>query len=130
MSFLIYFRKSLPTLIFRWGVVIIGSYLYNHVIRYLNDKQPANQTILDGIYIQLFQYMILEGWMIGISMSTKEIFGTVPWILAIIIGWGAYLTRNLFGIQFFICLLVKYVLIFKQEVFEETYDIRILRWIR
>ena len=74
--------------------------------------------------------MILEGWMIGISLSTGEIFGTVPWILAIIIGWGAYITRNRFGIQFFICLLVKYVLIVKQEVFEETYDVCILHWIR
>ena len=111
-------------------MVILGTYLYSQVIRYLKDKPPANQTLLDGIYIQLFQYLIIEGWMIGITLSTKEIFGTVPWILAVILGWGTYISRNLFGIHLFICLFVKYVLIFKQEVSEEVDDNCILKWSR
>ena len=88
----------------------------------------ASQTLLDGIYIQLFRYIILEGCMIGINLSTKDFFETVPWIVAVIIGWGAYFTRNLFGIHLFVCLLIEYVLIFKPEISEEVEDKKILNW--
>ena len=98
------------------------------MIKYLEEKPPANETLLDGIYIQLFKYIILEGWMIGVNLSTKDIFGNVPWIVAVIIGWGAYFTRNLFGIHLFVCLVVEYVLIFKPEISEEVEDKKILKW--
>ena len=124
----LYFSESISLLCFRWGVIVLGSYLYHQVIKYLEEKPPANQTLLDGIYIQLFKYIILEGWMIGVNLSTKDIFGNVPWIVAVIIGWGAYFTRNLFGIHLFVCLVVEYVLIFKPEISEEVEDKKILKW--
>ena len=48
----------------------------------------ASQTLLDGIRIQLFQYMIAECVIIGVVATVNICVVKTPWIIAMILGWA------------------------------------------
>ena len=71
-----------------WIAIIIGCYLIYHILQYLHTKPMASQTLLDGIRIQLFQYMIAECVIIGVVATVNICVVKTPWIIANILGWA------------------------------------------
>ena len=47
-----------------WGFVALGSYLTYCILKYIKEKPPGAQTLLDGIHCQMFQIWMVENWMV------------------------------------------------------------------
>ena len=80
--------KYVLGLTFEWIAIIIGCYLIYHILQYLYTKPMASQTLLDGIRIQLFQYMIAECVIIGVVATVNMCIVKTPWIIAMVLGWA------------------------------------------
>ena len=80
--------KYVVFMISEWITILIGCYLIYHILQYLNIKPMASQTLLDGIRIQLFQYMIAECVIIGVIATVNICIVKTPWIIAMVLGWA------------------------------------------
>ena len=108
----------------------LGAAMIYQIIDYLKLKPLGDQTLLDGLYIQLMEYWILESifFLLGIEFfEDKEV---THWILTWIIGFGWYLVTILSSIHLIVCLTIQFVLIWYQDKIEEYEDSKVLNIIR
>ena len=61
---------------------------------YFLFESDGYQSLLDGFYLQLMFYTIVECTIMGIFYSVSVIFGTVDFIVAFFISWGTFIARN------------------------------------
>ena len=64
-----------------WGIVGLGVYLMFNIIKYLKEKPPDMQTLLDGIYQQLLWIWIVEKSMllamVSLTIARSMDFSTI-----------------------------------------------------
>ena len=117
-------------LVFEWIAIFIGCYLIYQILDYLKKKPLACQTLLDGIRIQLFQYMIVECIIIGVIASFTICKVETHWIIAMVLGWVAFTSRIFFCIQLLEGVIVRYMVIFKPHFLEDYEDCKFLKYSR
>ena len=125
-------KLSIVLLVFEWMAIFFGCYLIYQILDYLNKKPLACQTLLDGIRIQLFQYMIVECIIIGVvaSFNICKVETHWDWIMAMVLGWVGFTGRMVFCIQLLEGVIVRYIVIFKPDFLEEYEDCKILKYSR
>ena len=117
-------------LVFEWIAIFIGCYLIYQILDYLKKKPLACQTLLDGIRIQLFQYMIVECIIIGVIASFTICKVETHWIIAMVLGWVGFTGRIIFCIQLLGDVTVRYIIIFNPDFLEDHEDNKILKYSR
>lgn len=137
---------KIPTValgLFTIGCVIIGLVLIKFILNYLKTKPLGLETLLDGLYAQLFEYMAIS----GLSMITGNIFqfctlkvkleenvGTLvrdgwismPAILSTILGWLIYTTFLVVALHLLACAIFRLILVTSQDLICDN-DENILR---
>ena len=100
-----------------WGFVALGSYLTYCILKYLKEKPPNAQTLLDGIHRQMFWIWTVENWMI-LSHITVLAWGFKSEITAWIFGYGTIFVMSASAIHLTICVVTRIGLVFFQEDIE------------
>ena len=123
-----YWGLAMPIVI-GFGVILgFGTYIFYQLICYLKEKPQALQTLIDRIYGQHFQIIIIRSWCVGISQSAFVLSLNIPGYITTPFCWFDHFMRNLVPLHLFICLLVKYMLIYKPEAIEEFLDDDLSMW--
>ena len=113
---------ALPFLILLWVLgYFLGAYLAYHLLDYLKNKPLGQQTLLDILYAQMFEYWVLSYFGFLTIFSLIEIT-PVPWIVAMVIGWSTTYIAISAHISIIISGSVKLILIVKQEMLESIAD--------
>ena len=107
----------------------LGAAIIYQIIDYLKLKPIGEQTLLDGLYIQLMEYWMLESIFVAIGIECFE-DKISHWILAWIVGFGWYLVTILNSIHLIVCLTIQIVLIWYQDKIEGYEDSKVLNIIR
>ena len=123
-----YWGLALPIVICFGLIIWFGTYIFYQLICYLKEKPQAQQTLLDGIYVQHFQIIIVRSWCVGITQSALMLSLNIPWYVTYPFCWFDHFMRNLVSLHLFVCLLVKYILIYKPETIEEIPDDDFCMW--
>ena len=113
--------------IIRWSSITFGSYLFWYLIQYIQSKPPAYQTLLDGVYVHLFQYFIFIGICNGICVSTIEVVGSVPNPIAFLFSATAFLVLFMYYFQLLFSVIIRCFLIFNQGTLDIFNDGDVLR---
>ena len=113
--------------IIRWSSITFGSYLFWYLIQYIKSKPPAFQTLLDGVYVHLFQYFIFIGICNGICVSTIEVVGSVPNPIAFLFSATAFLVLFMYYFQLLFSVIIRCFLIFNQGTLDIFNDGDVLR---
>ena len=100
-----------------WGFVALGSYLTYCILKYIKEKPPGAQTLLDGIHRQMFWIWVVENRMV-LLCDTIIIWGFKSEITAWIFGYGTLFVVAVSAIHLMICVVTRIVLVFFQDVIE------------
>ena len=107
----------------------LGAAIIYQIIDYLKHKALGFQTILDGLYIQLMEYWMLEIIVLVLWVECFEDKIT-HWILAWIVGFGGFLVTFLSAVHLIVCLTFQILLICYQNKIEELDDRKVLKVVR
>ena len=73
-----YWGLAIPIVI-GFGVILgFGTYIFYQLICYLKEKPQTLQTLLDRIYGQHFQIIIIRSWCVGIAQSVSVLSLNIP----------------------------------------------------
>ena len=106
-----------PFISITWGFVALGSYLTYCILKYLKEKPPNTQTLLDGIHRQMFWIWTLENWIMLLHI-TMRVWGFKSEITAWIFGYGTIFVISASAIHLTICVVTRIGLVFFQEDIE------------
>ena len=109
-----------------WGFVALGSYLTSCILKYIKEKPPGAQTLLDGIHRQMFWIWVVENWMV-LLRDTIIIWGFKSEITAWIFGYGTLFVVAISAIHLMICVVTRIGLVFFQEDIESIPEYHILK---
>ena len=110
-----------------WVTLSIGLFAIHTIADYV--KQKCNQTLLDGLYIQLLNNWFLEGIMYMMVYTLLDLQLT-SWTITWIFGWGMYLSYIFSVIHLICCLLYRISTIFFHDYIETLRVQRFLRFVR
>ena len=123
-----YLGIAVPIVI-SFGIIIsFGTYIFYQLICYLKEKPHSLQTLLDGIYKQYFQIVVIRVWCVGIIQTALMLSLKLPWYVIYPFGWMEHYFGSLLGLHLLLCLLVKYLLIHKPEAIEDISDDDFCMW--
>ena len=105
-----------------------GTYTFHELVQYLKEKPPGNQTLLDRIYIQHFEFVSVRNLLIGIVSCVILLGLHPPWYVTATLGWCDLFMRSLVGVNLLVCLLVKILLIYKPDILEGVSDDTFCLW--
>ena len=105
-----------------------GTYTFHELVQYLKEKPPGNQTLLDRIYIQHFEFVSIRNLLIGIVSCVILLGLHPPWYVTATLGWCDLFMRSLVGVNLLVCLLVKVLLIYKPDILEGVSDDTFCLW--
>ena len=108
-----------------WGIVCLGVYLMFNLIKYLKEKPPGMQTLLDGIHQQLLWIWIVESSMLLVMVSLVN-WGFKSYPTALIFGYGTFVIICMSSIYQMICVVARIGLVFFQETIEDFPEDHIL----
>ena len=108
-----------PLVSITWGFVALGSYLTYCILKYLKEKPPNVQTLLDGIHRQMFWIWMVENWMALLSITIKA-WGFKSEITAWIFGYGTFLVFYISAIHLMICVVTRIGLVYFQDAIESV----------
>ena len=108
-----------------WGIVGLGVYLMFNIIKYLKEKPPGMQTLLDGIHQQLLWIWIVESSMLLVMVSLVN-WGFKSYPTALIFGYGTFVIICMSSIHLMICVVTRIGLVFFQETIEDFLEDHIL----
>ena len=121
---------SLIFLILFWVFgYFLGAYLASNLLDYLKNKPLGQQTLLDILYAQMFEYWVITFFGFLIIFCLIEIT-PVPWIVAMIIGWSTTFGAICAHISVIISGSVKFALIFRQDILENYSDDTVKSFLR
>ena len=106
-----------PFVSITWGFVALGSYLTYCILKYLKEKPPNAQTLLDGIHRQMLWIWTVENWMILLHISVL-VWGFKSEITAWIFGYGTIFVVSASAIHLTICVVTRIGLVFFQDEIE------------
>ena len=118
---------DIPKFPFMWIMLSIGLFAIHTIADYV--KQKCNQTLLDGLYIQLLNNWFLEGVMYLMVYTLLDLQLT-SWTITWIFGWGMYLSYILSVIHLIYCLIYRISTIFFHDYTESLRIQRFLRYVR
>ena len=121
-------KLAIPLVIALSLVTGTGTYTFHELVQYLEKKTPANQSLLDKIYVQHFRMVSVRNLLLGIVSGLLLLGFQPPWYITSPLGWCHLFMSNLVGIHLFVCLLVKMLLIYKPETVAEIEDDRFTFW--
>ena len=106
---------------FLWLAFLVGCYILSYLIGYMNDKPPGQQTLLDGLYSQLFILMIVTGLFLSINFTLQEVEHQ-SMTSAKVIGYGSSVLACSVWIHFAICGALRFVIIYAPDKINEVPD--------
>ena len=114
--------------IFQGLLLGITLFLLWNIIRYLRSKPPGHQTLLDGAYIHLFEYLGLLNLIFTIIATTFELSDhQVNPIAAQLICWFLLTAQQLFYYQLLICAVIRLFLVLNYQIPTDLSDTFIAR---
>ena len=111
------------------SLIFVIKYYFIPTLDYLKNKPLGQQTLLDILYAQMFEYWVLSYFGFLTIFSLIEIT-PVPWIVAMVIGWSTTYVAISAHISIIISGSVKFILIVKQEILENIADDTIQTFLR
>ena len=90
--------------------LIFGLFLSREIISYLKNKAIGQQTLLDGIYIQLLEYMALFSITIVKDQILYIIFESFPMPIALFFGWSTYTVGLVFIIHLTFSAIIRFLI--------------------
>ena len=112
---------------FMWIPLLIGLFAIHTIKDYV--KQKCDQTVLDGLYIQLLNNWFLEGVMYILVYTLLDLQLT-SWKITLIFGWGMYFSYISSVIHLICCLIYRILTIFFTNHFDSFKATRVLRSVR
>ena len=110
--------SKISLIAFWWVCVILGSYLLYQLILYMKNKAPGHQSLLDGLYKDLFKNWIVSTVIFTIAMTLMEL-ETKSWVASMIVGWPSFTLVIRSHIHLMLSGIVKFGLTFHQGSLEE-----------
>ena len=114
-----------PLVAITWGIVAFGSYLMFCIIKYIKEKPPGAQTLLDGIHQQMLWIWMMENFML-LMVTSLVTWGFKSYVTAWIFGYGTSVIIYLSSIHLMICVATRIGLVFCQEAIENILEDHIL----
>ena len=106
-------------------VLILSIYLMYQVIKYLREKPPNTQTLLDGLYIQMFSIWIFDDLVAVILMIVIGLDIKVD-MISFIVGNAMTIAQFLQAINLIMSCCYRIVLISNPTIIEHLLDEDIL----
>ena len=115
-------------LVISWLIVlIISTYLMYQVIKYLREKPPNTQTLLDGLYIQMFSIWIYDDLVAVILMIIIGLDIKVD-MISFIVGNAMSIAQFLQAINLIMSCCYRIILISNPTIIEHLLDEDILTY--
>ena len=115
-------------LVISWLIVLIISiYLMYQVIKYLREKPPNTQTLLDGLYIQMFSIWIYDDLVAVILMIIIGLDIKVD-MISFIVGNAMSIAQFLQAINLIMSCCYRIILISNPTIIEHLLDEDILTY--
>ena len=115
-------------LVLSWLVVLMLSiYLMYQVIKYLREKPPNTQTLLDGLYIQMFSIWIYDDLVAVILMVMIGLYVKVD-MISFIVGNAMSIAQFLQAINLIMSCCYRIILISNPTIIEHLLDEDILSY--
>ena len=115
-------------LVISWLIVlIISTYLMYQVIKYLREKPPNTQTLLDGLYIQMFSIWIYDDLVAVILMIIIGLDIKVD-MISFIVGNAMSIAQFLQAINLIMSCCYRIILISNPTIIEHLLDEDILSY--
>ena len=108
-------------------VLILSIYLMYQVIKYLREKPPNTQTLLDGLYIQMFSIWIFDDLVAVILMIVIGLDIKVD-MISFIVGNAMTIAQFLQAINLIMSCCYRIVLISNPTIIEHLLDEDILTY--
>ena len=100
-----------------WGLAFFGVYALHCIVKYVKNKPPCQQSMLDGIQIQMFNLWIVEYIML-LLILTLMMMGIKSFVLSIVFGFGVYAIIVMSSVHLVICVLTRIGLVYHQAALE------------
>ena len=94
------------------------------LIRYMSDKPPGHQTLLDVLYSQLFLLGFVAGFWTTIAFSLIVI-GHQSWVAGLIFGYGSLTLIYAEYIHFILCGIIRLFMVLYPESIQDVPDTKI-----
>ena len=115
-------------LVISWLIVLIlSTYLMYQVIKYLREKPPNTQTLLDGLYIQMFSIWIYDDLVAVILMIMIGLDVKVD-MISFIVGNAMSIAQFLQAINLIMSCCYRIILISNPTIIEHLLDEDILTY--
>ena len=115
-------------LVISWLIVLIlSTYLMYQVIKYLREKPPNTQTLLDGLYIQMFSIWIYDDLVAVILMVMIGLDVKVD-MISFIVGNAMSIAQFLQAINLIMSCCYRIILISNPTIIEHLLDEDILTY--
>ena len=115
-------------LVLSWLVVLMLSiYLMYQVMKYLREKPPNTQTLLDGLYIQMFSIWIYDDLVAVILMVMIGLYVKVD-MISFIVGNAMSIAQFLQAINLIMSCCYRIILISNPTIIEHLLDEDILSY--
>ena len=108
---------------FWWVSSLFGIYLLYQLTQYMKNKAPGHQSLLDALYIGLFNKWILSTIFLTAAFSLIEL-EIASQIGSLIFGWGSFTLMVTGHVHLMFCGIVKFGVTFRQEDFEKVSEKR------
>ena len=121
---------DIPKFPFMWIMLSIGLFAIHTIAHTIphHPQQKCNQTLLDGLYIQLLNNWFLEGVMYLMVYTLLDLQLT-SWTITWIFGWGMYLSYISSVIHLICCLIYRISTIFFHDYIKSLRIQRFLRYV-
>ena len=106
-----------------WGLAVFGAYVLHCIVKYVKNKPPCQQSYLDGVQIQMFNFWMVEYIMLLLILSLM-ILGIKSFVLSIVFGFGAYSIMVANSVHLVICVLTRIGLVYHQATLESIQEKR------
>ena len=116
------------TVMFLWLAFTLGCYILYHLIDYMNNKPPGQQTLLDVLYSKMLILYIAIGLIFSINFTLQEVEHR-SMISTMLVGYGS--STLVFGvlIHFTICGALRFVMIYSPAYLSQVPDQKVEIWV-
>ena len=105
------------------GLTLFGAYILNCIVKYVKNKPPFQQSMLDGVQIQMFNLWMIEYIMLLLTFSLM-ILEIKSFVLSMMIGFGVYAIMIANSVHLVICVLTRIGLVYHQATLEAIQEKR------